>query len=105
MKDEHLSRVDFRINKRKGAGRKREKAVYRDPMNHAGYIARPDWDRQTEYMKSKVRSKAGHTFYIIKRLFGCRETVYRGLLKNAARLYMLPACANMPRWSWAAAAS
>jgi hypothetical protein len=41
MKDEHLSRVGFRINKRKGAGRKREKAVYQDPMNHVDYIAQP----------------------------------------------------------------
>jgi IS5 family transposase len=64
MKDEHLLRVDFRINKRTGAGRKREKAIYQDPMNHVDYIPQPAWERHIEYMKSKVRSKVEHTFYI-----------------------------------------
>jgi IS5 family transposase len=100
VKDEQLSRIDFRITKRKGAGRKLENRLYRDPMNHLEYIAQPAWDRHIEYMQSKVRSKGEHTFYIIKRLFGYRKTVYRGLAKNAARLFMLLACANILRWSW-----
>jgi hypothetical protein len=64
-------------------------------MNHLDYIEQPDWDKQTEYMKSKVRSKVEHPFYIIKRLFGYRKAVYRGLAKNHARLYML-FCSGLP---------
>jgi IS5 family transposase len=99
-KDEHLSKVDYRINTRKGAARKREKAIYKKPMEHLEYIGQPDWDKQTEYLKSKVRSKVEHSFYIIKRLFGYRKVAYRGLVKNHARLYMLFCSANLLRWSW-----
>jgi IS5 family transposase len=102
--DEHLSKVDYRVNKRKGADRKREKAVYKEPMKHLDYIAQPDWDKQIEYLKSKVRSKVEHSFYLVKRLFGCRKTAYRGLAKNHARLYMLFCSANLLRWSWSRAA-
>jgi IS5 family transposase len=73
-------------------------------MNHPDYIGRPDWDKQTEYMKSKARCEAGHPVYIIKRLFGCRKAVYRGLAKNHTRLYMLFRSANPLRWSWSRAA-
>jgi IS5 family transposase len=51
-------------------------------------------------MKSKVRSKVEHNFYIIKHIFGYRKTRYRGIEKNGARLYMLFALANLLRWSW-----
>ena len=51
-------------------------------------------------MKSKVSSKVEHIFYIVKRLFGYRKAVYRGLAKNTARLYMLFAGANLLKWSW-----
>jgi IS5 family transposase len=98
--DEHLSKVEWRINERKGGRRKREKALYREAMNHLDYVARPNWEDKIEYLKSKVRSKIEHNFYIIKHLFGYRKTRYRGLGKNGARLYMLFAMANVLRWSW-----
>jgi IS5 family transposase len=98
--DEHLSKVEYRINKKKGAERKREAALYKEPLKHLDYIGQPKWEREIEYMKSKVRSKAEHIFYLVKRLFGYRKAVYRGLLKNTARLYMLFASANLLKWAW-----
>jgi hypothetical protein len=58
-------------------------------MKHLEYIGQPEWDKQIEYLKIKVRSKVEHSFYIVKRLFDYRKVVYRGLAKNQARLYML----------------
>jgi IS5 family transposase len=100
MNDENLSKIDWRINGRKGKERAREKAVYKNAMAHLDYISQPQWAEKIEYMKSKVRSKAEHNFYIIKHLFGYRKARYRGLEKNGARLYMLFAMANLLRWSW-----
>jgi IS5 family transposase len=69
-------------------------------MKHLEYIGQPAWDKQIEYLKSKVRSKVEHSFYIVKRLFNYRKVVYRGLAKNHARLYMLFCSANLLRWAW-----
>ena len=98
--DEHLSKVQWRINRRKGGERKREKALYKDAMRHLEYVTQPRWEERIEYLKSKVRGKVEHNFYIIKHIFGYRKTRYRGLEKNGARLYMLFALANVLRWSW-----
>jgi IS5 family transposase len=98
--DEHLSKVEYRINRKKGAMRKREAALYKEPVKHLEYIGQPNWDKKIEYLKSKVRSKVEHIFYIVKRLFGYRKAVYRGLAKNTGRLYMLFASANLLKWSW-----
>jgi IS5 family transposase len=98
--DEHLSEIDYSINKRKGADRKRHDKLPGNPMKHLDYIAQPARDKHIEYMKSKVRCKAGHAFAIIKNKFGCRKAVYRGLAKNKARLYMLFCSANLLRLSW-----
>jgi IS5 family transposase len=98
--DGHLSKVEYRINKRKGAARKREEALYKEPMKHLGYIGQPNWEEHIEYLKSKVRSKVEHIFYIVKRIFGYRKAVYRGIAKNTGRLYMLFTGANLLKWSW-----
>jgi IS5 family transposase len=37
--DEHLSKIDYRINKRKGADKKRRDALLSKPMAHLDYIA------------------------------------------------------------------
>jgi hypothetical protein len=70
-------------------------------------IGKPDGqparDKHIEYMKSKVRCKAGHAFAIIKNKFGYRKAVYRGPGKNKARLYMLFCGANLLRRNWALA--
>ncbi len=80
--DEHLSRIDYRINRRPGSlSRTSDGAM--------------DWERYIEYLKSSVRCKVEHPFRIIKCLFGYRKTVYRGLKKNENRLYAMFACANL----------
>jgi IS5 family transposase len=98
--DKHLSKIQWRINQRKGKERQREARLYRKAMEHLEYVAQPRWEERIEYLKSKVRSKVEHTFYIVKHLFGYRKTRYRGLKKNEARLYMLFAMANVLRWNW-----
>jgi IS5 family transposase len=98
--DKDLSRMQWRINRRKGKDQAREATLYKEAMDHLDWVAQPRWDEQAEYLKSKVRSKIEHNFYIIKHLFGYRKTRYRGLAKNGARLYMLFALANVLRWSW-----
>ena len=80
--DEHLSSIDYRINRRPGK------------LPHVSDNA-IDWERYIENRKSSVRCKAEHAFRIIKCQFGYKKTVYRGLLKNENRLYALFACANL----------
>jgi transposase, IS5 family len=47
--------------------------------------------------KSKVRAKGEHPFLTIKRIFGFAITRYRGLAKNANRLFVACALANLHR--------
>jgi IS5 family transposase len=103
QKDEHLSKIDWRINKRKGADRKLRDRLMKKAIEHLEYIGQPDWDQRIEYLKSKIRSKVEHVFAIIKRMFGYRKAVYRGLQKNWCRLYMLCCSANLLKWSWSLA--
>jgi IS5 family transposase len=98
--DEHLSQIDWRINKRKGKDLAHEAGIYKKVMQHLDWVGQQRWEQQIEYQKSKVRSKIEHNFYIIKHLFGYRKTRYRGLQKNGARLYMLFAMANLLRCTW-----
>jgi IS5 family transposase len=50
--DGHLSGVECRINRKKGADRKREKEICGDPMGHLEYIEEPNWDQKIEGQKS-----------------------------------------------------
>ena len=45
-----------------------------------------NWERYIEHRKSSIRSKGEHVFRIIKRQFGYKKVVYRGLKKNENRL-------------------
>jgi IS5 family transposase len=63
--NEQLSKVEYRINRKKGELRKREAAIYKEPEKHLEYIGEPQWEREIEYKKSKVRSKVEHIFYIL----------------------------------------
>jgi IS5 family transposase len=94
IKDEQMSQVKWRVNERKGKGNRLTKALYKDAINHLEWVSQVRWEENKEYMKSKVRSKVEHTFYIITHLFGYRKTRYR------ARLYMLFAMANILRGTW-----
>jgi IS5 family transposase len=64
--DGRLSKIDCRINKRKGADKKRHDKLPGTPMAHLDYVAQPEWDKHIEYMKSKVRCKVEHVFAVIK---------------------------------------
>lgn len=80
--------TEFRINKRYGS-------VKKAPAGH-------DWDRQIEKGKSRVRSHVEHPFHIVKQLFGYTKARYKGLYKNAQRLYILFGSANLLMSIWAA---
>ena len=45
--------------------------------------------------KSKVRAKVEHCFGVIKRVFGFTKVRYRGLDKNAHRLFVTCALTNL----------
>jgi IS5 family transposase len=96
-----MTGVECRINRKKGADRKREKEVCGDPVGHLEYLGEPNWDHIIEGLKSKVRSKAEHVFGIIKGLFGFRKARYRRLKKNLAKLQMLFASGNLLKYAWA----
>ena len=80
--DEHLSAIDYRINRRPG----------KLPKVSDNAI---DWERAIENRKSSTRCKVEHLFHIIKNLFGYSKVVYRGLSKNLNRLHILCASANL----------
>ncbi|MCC6301296.1 MAG: IS5 family transposase [Gammaproteobacteria bacterium] len=52
-------------------------------------------ERARNRTKSKVRAKVEHTIGIIKRVFGFSKVRYRGLDKNAHRLFVTCALANL----------
>jgi IS5 family transposase len=56
---------------------------------HKGVVDEKEWT------KSKVRAKVEHAFFVIKRVFGFAKVRYRGLDKNAHRLSVACALANL----------
>ncbi|MFZ6731778.1 IS5 family transposase [Undibacterium sp. Ji42W] len=54
-----------------------------------------DAERLTNRRKSSIRAKVEHAFGIIKRVFGFAKVRYRGLQKNAHRLFVTCALANL----------
>jgi len=48
-----------------------------------------------ERKKAQIRARVEHPFHVIKNLFGYKKVSYRGLRKNAARLYTQFALANL----------
>jgi transposase, IS5 family len=52
-------------------------------------------ERAKNTTKSRVRAKVEHAFLIIKRIFGFTKVRYRGLMKNANRLFVTCALANL----------
>lgn len=80
--DEKLSTIDYRICRRPKS------------LEHL-----PEWcldaEREIEHRKASVRCKVEHVFRIVKRQFGYCKTAYRGLAKNANRLYALMLSSNL----------
>jgi len=60
---------------------------------HRGQV--DEAERARNRTKSSVRSKVEHPFGVIKRLFGFAKVRYRGLEKNAHRLFVTCALANL----------
>lgn len=81
--DEHLSSIRYEIAKRPSS--------IKTPKGYQGI----DWDRQIEHRISSIRCKVEHPFLNVKKLFGYRKAVYRGLSKNVHRFYMLFASSNL----------
>lgn len=69
----------------------------KDYTNRKGHRNRPLSEEQkaVNRTKSKVRAKVEHPFLVIKRIFGFAKTRYRGLDKNAHRLFVTCALANL----------
>ena len=81
--DEHLNQVDFRIAKRPSS--------LKIKSNYIGF----NWEQHIEHMKASVRCKVEHAFLIVKRNYGYRKAVYRGIKKNLNRFHVLFASANL----------
>ncbi len=60
---------------------------------HRGIV--DEIERAKSRTKSKVRSKVEHSIGVIKRVFGFAKVRYRGLDKNANRLFVTCALANL----------
>jgi IS5 family transposase len=69
----------------------------KDFTNKKGYRNRPlsDEDEAKNKTKSRVRAKVEHPFLILKRIFGFNKIRYRGLNKNANRLFVACGLVNL----------
>ena len=69
----------------------------KDFTNQKGFRNRAltDEDAARNRTKSKVRAKVEHPFLILKRVFGFNKVRYRGLDKNATRLFVACALVNL----------
>jgi IS5 family transposase len=54
-----------------------------------------DKQKASNATESKVRTRGEHPFLVIKRIFGFVKTRYRGLMKNANRLFVACALVNL----------
>ena len=68
-----------------------------DFTNQKGFRNRPlsDEDAARNRTKSRVRAKVEHPFLVLKRIFGFNKVRYRGLDKNANRLFVACGLANL----------
>ncbi len=69
----------------------------KDFTNKKGCRSRPlsDEERAKNRNKSRVRAKGEHPFLILKQVFGFRKVRYRGLDKNANRLFVACGLVNL----------
>ena len=80
--DEHLSGIDYHINRRLN--------ILQKVSDHS-----IDWNRVIDRVKSSVRCKVGHPICTIKCLFDYCKAVNKGPAKNENLLYVLFASANL----------
>jgi len=60
-----------------------------------GYRYLSDYDRWINRARSRVRARVEHSIGVIKRVFGFNKVRYRGIEKNANRLFVTCALANL----------
>lgn len=77
-------------------GRKIRYKINRRPSQIKKLSTSGQWyAKKSEHKKSSVRAKVEHVFGVIKVVFGYRKTRYRGLRRQAAKLNILFALANL----------
>ncbi len=64
-------------------------------MRPACGAIRPMRGKAKNRTKSKVRAKVEHPFLVLKRIFGFNKVRYRGLEKNANRLFVACGLVNL----------
>ena len=60
-----------------------------------GYKYLSEYDRFINRARSRIRARVEHTIGVIKRVFGFAKVRYRGIAKNANRLFVTCALANL----------
>ena len=60
-----------------------------------GYKYLTEYDRFINRARSRIRARVEHTIGVIKRVFGFAKVRYRGIAKNANRLFVTCALANL----------
>lgn len=72
----------------------------KDFTNKRAYRNKPltERDKQTNRTKSQTRAKVEHPFLTLKRIWGFAKTRYRGLAKNANRVFAMLAMININKW-------
>jgi IS5 family transposase len=69
----------------------------KDFTNRKSYRNRPltKQDRASNRVKSRTRAKVEHPFLILKQIFGFTKVRYRGLHKNATRVFVVLGLVNL----------
>lgn len=72
----------------------------KDFTHKRAYKNRPltEADKATNRRKSSIRSRVEHPFLTLKRLWGFAKVRYRGLAKNANRVFAMLAMINLNKW-------
>jgi IS5 family transposase len=59
------------------------------------HVPLSEYDRYLNRTRSRTRARGEHAFLVVKRLWGFTKVRYRGIAKNAARLFTAFALANL----------
>ena len=72
----------------------------KDFTNKRAYRNKPlsERDKKINTTKSQTRAKVEHAFLPLKRLWGFAKVRYRGLAKNANRVFAMLALINIDKW-------
>lgn len=72
----------------------------KDFTNKRAYRNKPlsERDKEINKTKSQTRAKVEHAFLPLKRLWGFTKVRYRGLAKNANRVFAMLALVNINKW-------